>query len=350
MVSFVGLFSATLLSLFAATPASTNFTLKSFDFGNGGATSSSSSYNLNGTTGAQTGASGTNGVTIVSSGRNVTQNASVPPSAAVTNPNGSYNKLRIVINTVGNPTDTRYAIAISSNGFTTTNYVQSDTSVSALLGIEDYQTYVQWGSATGFDVIGLQPDTSYSVKVSAYQGAFTATAFGPASIVVATQPTTVTFSVATTANSTPPFNVNFAELAANTVFTANSNALLSLSTNAAFGGAVYIKGSNTGLLSASRGFTITSATADLGAVASGYGAQVSTLSQTTGGPLSAAAPFDGTANSVGQISTSLQRILGLANPVTGGTAQIKFMAKTTSSTPAATDYSDTETIVAAMKF
>lgn len=350
MVSFVGLFTATLFSLFAASPASTNFTLKSFDFGNGGATSSSSSYNLNGTTGTQTGASGTNGVTIISSGRNVTQNASVPPSATVTNPSGAYNKLRIVINTAGNPSDTRYAIAISSNGFTTTNYVQNDTSVSSVLGIEDYQTYIQWGSASGFDVIGLQPDTSYSVKVSAYQGAFTATAFGPSSPAVATQPTTVTFSVATTANSTPPFNVNFTELAANTVFTADANALLNLSTNAVFGGAVYIRGANTGLLSASRAFTIASATADLGAVASGYGAQVSTIGQTSGGPLSATAPYAGTANSVGQITTGLQRILGLANPISGGTAQIKFMAKTTSSTPAANDYSDIETIVAAMKF
>jgi hypothetical protein len=350
MVSFAGILTATMLSLFAASPASTNFTLKSFDFGNGGVTSSSSSYNLNGTTGTQTGASGTNGVTIISSGRNVTQNASVPPSATLTNPSGSYNKLRIVINTAGNPSDTRYAVAISSNGFTTTNYVQSDNSVSPVLGIEDYQTYIQWGSATGFDVLGLQPNTTYAVKVSAYQGAFTATAFGPASANVATQPTTITFSVATTANSTPPFNINFAELAANTVFTANANALINLTTNAASGGAIYMKGANAGLLSSSKSFTIASATADLSIAASGYGAQVGTIGQTGGGPLSATAPFAGTINSVGQITADLQKILGLSSPVTGGSAEIKFMAKTTSSTPAANDYADTETIVAAMKF
>lgn len=350
MVSFAGILTATMLSLFAASPASTNFTLKSFDFGNGGATSSSSSYNLNGTVGTQNGASGTNGVTIVNSGQKNTQTASVPPAATLTNPNGTYNKLRIVINTSGNPSDTRYAIAISSNGFTTTNYVQNDTSVGTVLGIEDYQTYVQWGSASGFDVIGLQPSTSYVIKVSAYQGAFTATAFGPATAAVATLATTVTFSVATTANGTPPFNVNFPALAANTVFTADADASLTLSTNAAFGGAIYLKGANSGLLSSSRTFTIASTTADLGVAASGYGAQVSTVGQTSGGPLSATAPFAGTASSVGQITTDLQRIIGLASPVTGGTAQIKFMAKTTASTPAATDYTDIETIVAAMKF
>lgn len=350
MVTFAGLLSATVLSLFAASPASTNFTLKAYDFGTGGTTSSSSSYNLNGTTGTQSGAASNNGITILESGQQSAQEASVPPSAALSNPDSSYNKLRVIINTAGNPTDTRYAVAISSDNFVTTNYIQNDTSISGVLGIEDYQTYAQWGGATGFDVVGLQPDTSYAVKVSAYQGAFTATAFGPASTAVATQPTSISFSVATTANSTPPFNITFPSLAANTVFTADANVIVSLTTNAVFGGAVYIKGTNTGLNSASKSFTIASTTADLTISASGYGAQVGAIGQVSGGPLAANAPFDGSANSVGQVSAELQKILGLDNPLVNGTAEIRFLAKTTNSTPAAADYRDTETIVAAMQF
>ena len=98
---------SSLLSLLAAVPASTNFTLKDFDFGTGGVSSSSSSYNLNGTVGTQTGANQANGVTILSPGEKPTQNANVPPAAALSNPTGTYNKLHLVLNTGSNPTDTR---------------------------------------------------------------------------------------------------------------------------------------------------------------------------------------------------------------------------------------------------
>ncbi len=345
------LFLATsVLGLFAAVPASTNFTLKDYDFGTGGITSSSSSYNLNGTVGTQTGASQTNGLTILNPGEKPTQNANVPPAATLTNLNSSYNKLHLVINTGSNPSDGRFAIAISSDNFTTTKYVQTDNSLGTSLAIGNYQTFVQWGSATGFDILGLVANTTYKVKVSAYQGKFTASAFGPVSVGVATQPTTVSFTVATTTNGTPPFSVNFASLSPSTVFTADANAQLTLSTNAIFGGGIYIVDTKGGLNSTKTSYTLVSATADLTAASSGYGAQASSLSQTSGGPLTAVSPFNGTTNSVGQLSTSLQQIIGLSSAVTGGSAQIKFMAKTSNSVPPASDYTDTQTIIAAMTF
>ncbi len=350
MLSNTLVLAASFLSLFATTPASTNFTLKDYDFGTGGVTSSSSSYNLNGTVGTQIGDSSANGITVLKPGEKPTQNANVPLAPTLTNPSGSYNKLHLVLNSSSNPADTKFAIAISSDNFTTTKYVQPDNSIGATFGIANFQTYAQWGSAAGFDILGLQPSTTYSVKVSAYQGAFTATAFGPVSAAVATQAPSVSFSVATTANSTPPFSVNFASLAANTVFSATSNAQIGLTSNAAFGGGVYIKDSNSGLFSSAQNFTIASATADLSAASSGYGAHVANLSQVSGGPLAAISPFNGSANSVGQLSANLQQILGTNVPITSGSAQIIFMAKAAASTPPATDYSDTETIIAAMMF
>lgn len=338
------------ISLFAAVPASTNFTLKDFDFGTGGVSSSSSSYNLNGTVGSQTGASEANGVTILRPGEKPTQNANVPPAATLSNPTGAYNKLHLILSTGGNPTDARYAIAISSDAFATTKYIQTDASVGATLAIANYQTYALWGGATGFDILGLIPNTTYAVKVSAYRGAFTASAFGPASTAISTQPTTISFSVTTTTNSTPPFTVNFASLSAGTVYTSSANALINLTTNAAFGGAVYISDANTGLKSTIKSFTIASLTADLAVANSGYGAQVGTIGQTSGGPLSATTPYNGSISAVGLLSPTMQQILGLSTPITGGTAQIQFLAKTTTSTPAANDYTDSETIVAAMTF
>ena len=339
-----------IFTLFAGVPASTNFTLKDFDFGTGGVTASSTSYNLNGTVGTQTGDRQANGVTILNPGEKPTQTANVPPAATLSNPTSSYNKLHVIINTGGNPTDGRYAIAISNDSFTTTKYIQTDNSVGATLAIANYQTYVQWGSATGFDILGLTANTSYQVKVSAYQGAFTASAFGPASSAVATQPTTVSFTVATTTNNTPPFNVNFASLTPGTVFTADANAQLTISSNAVFGGGIYIVDSNGGLKSSKTSYTLASATADLSAVGSGYGAQAASLSQTSGGPLGALAPFNGSANSVGRLSTTLQQIIGINSAVSGGSAQIKFMAKTGNNVPPANDYTDAQTIIAAMTF
>jgi hypothetical protein len=339
-----------LLSLFAAVPASPNFTLNNYDFGSGGITGSSSSYNLNGTVGTQTGSTQANGVTVLNPGEKSTQNANVPPAAALTNPNNSYNSLHLIINTGSNPTDSRFAIAISSDNFTTTQYIKTDSSLGSTLAIGNYQSYAQWGSASGFDVLGLNANTSYKVKVSAYQGAFTASAFGPTSAAVATQATTVSFTVATTTKTTPPFNVSFTSLTAGTVFSADANAQLTLSTNAAFGGGIYIVDKNGGLKSAKAGYTLNSATADLAAASSGYGAQVTSLSQANGGPLSALNPFNGVTNNVGGLTTSLQQIIGLGTAVTNGSAQIKFMAKTAYSTPGANDYSDTQTIIAAMAF
>lgn len=343
-------FAGSMLSLFAAAPASTNFTLKDYDFGTGGATSSSSSYNLNGTVGSQTGDNSANGITILKSGLKQNQNANVPLAPTLSNPNGTYNKLHLVLNSSANPADTKFAIAISSDNFTTTQFVQADTSIGSVFNIANFQTYAQWGGATGFDILGLLPNTTYTVKVSAYQGAFTATGFGPVSAAVATSSPSISFSVATSANTTPPFSVNFVSLTANTVTSSTSNAQIGISTNALFGGNVYIKDSNSGLLSSSKNFTIASATADLSAAASGYGAQVTAISQTSGGPLTANSPYNGSANSVGGLSSVMQPVVGTAGPITSGSAQIIFMAKAASGTPAASDYTDTETLVAAMNF
>ena len=350
MYSFGLGFSLSLMSLFSIVPTSTNYTLKAFDFGNGGGISTSTSYNLNGTSGTQADATEANGVTILKPGEKPTQDANVPPAATLSNPTATYNKLHAVINNGNNPTDTKFAIAISTDSFTTTKYVKSDDSVGSSLAITDYQTYATWGGAAGFDILGLLPNTSYSVKVSALQGAYTGSAFGPASATVSTQPTTVTFSVATTTNSTPPFTVNFASLNASTVYSADANALVSITTNAIYGGSIYIEDTNGGLFSASKSSTIVSATADLGVATSGYGAQASNLTQTSGGPLTSTAPFNGAANNVGRLSTSLSQILGFSGPVTGGSAQIKFLAKAATGTQPAADYADAQTIVAAMSF
>lgn len=338
------------VGLVAASPTSTNFTLKAYDFGNGGGNGSSTNYSVNGTTNGQSGDQASSGTYKLSPGLSSTQNANVPPAPTFLNTDASDVHLKLTLNTGSNPTNTTYAIAISTNNFTTTNYVQSDTSIGPALGSEDRQSYAAWGGASGFFVTGLSPSTSYTVKVKAYQGRYSESAYGPTAT-ASTGTATLSFSVATSLTSTPPFAVSFANLANGSVFAANATVNLAISSSASSGGTIYVKDLYGGLRSSASGnYTLTSATADLGSASKGYGAQISSVTQTSGGPLSASSPFSGVSNNVGAITTSLQPILSTSSQISNGTATVTLRAKTDITVPSSNDYTDTLTFVAAMNF
>lgn len=338
-----------LLGLFSAVPTSTNYTLKSYDFGTGGGTTSSTNYKLNGVSGTQTSTTQTSTTYSNNSGEVPTQNANVPPAPTFTNPSSYYNQLKLIVATGNNPTDTKYLIAISSDGFVTTKYVQTDNSIGTSLSISNYQSYAAWGGASGFLVLGLSPSTTYQVKLKAIQGNFSESAYGPTAS-AATVATSLSFSVATTLTATPPFPVGFNSLSAGSVFSGDADASLTISTNATSGGVVYVVSKNGGLNSTLAGSSIASASADLSVVAKGYGAQVIATGQVSGGPLVSQAPFNGASNNVGVLTTALQNILASSGPVTTGTATVRLKAKADAITPSSTDYGDTVTFVAAMTF
>jgi hypothetical protein len=137
---------------------------------------------------------------------------------------------------------------------------------------------------------------------------------------------------------------------AGTVTNSPTNIGVDFATNADSGGSVYIYSANGGLTSASAGYTITSATADLSSASSGFGAQVISSTQSTGGPLSSISPYNGTSNSVGILATTANIILSSSHPLTGGTAAIQLQVKPSSTTPEATDYSETLMVIAAAIF
>lgn len=348
---FRGLIGLVISGMFAAAPSSSNFTLKSYDLGSGGGGSSSSSnYQLNGELGAQGGPSSSSTNYINRSGETVTQNANVPPAPNLSNPSNEYNRLKLVISTGGNPSDTKFAIAISSDDFVTTRYVKSDASIGSTLTLTDYKVYTSWGGASGFWITGLASNTTYKVKVKAIQGDFTESAYGPKTSGVATVSPSISFGLATNPPAGPPYSASFTGLTGGTVFTANADAVLSLDTNSLSGGEVFVRDSNAGLNSSYAATTIVSATADLTSAASGYGAMVTNTSQSSGGPLSSVSPFDGTVNNVGGLTTSLQKIANTSNPVSGGSITVQLKAKSTTTTPAATDYNDVITFIAAMLY
>lgn len=338
----------TAFSLLAAAPSSTNFTLKAYDFGNGGGSSTSTNYSLNAEAGEQSelGLNSTN--FRVNGGLQILQNASVPPAPTFTNPSSEYNRLKIVLNTTGNPTDTLYEIAISANSFATTNYVQTDNTVGTTNSVAQYQTYTAWGGASGVWITGLAASTSYQVKVRALQGGFTGTAFGPTATAATVAPS-LTFSVATSLTGTPPFAIAFSGLTAGSVTNGSATADIGLSTNSLNGGVVYVKSTGS-LSSALAAASIASATTNLSVATSGYGAIVTSTSQSSGGPFIAQSPFNGAVNNVGALTANLQPILATSSAVTSGTASITLKAKIDATTPASTDYTDTLTLVASMLY
>jgi len=335
------------VGFFAAAPSSTNFTLKSYDFGTGGGAGSSTNFKLDGLSGTQTGSGLSSASYKVNGGELPTQNSNVP-TATFTNPSNEYNRLKLVIGTSNNPTDTVYQVAISTDSFVSTNYIQNDNTIGSSSAVATYQSYASWGSATGVWVVGLASNTTYQVKVRALQGQFSGSPYGPVVSAATVQPS-ITFSVTTSLTATPPFLVGFTSLPAGAATDGNATANIGLSTNSVNGGAVYIK-STGGLTSALASTTVTSATANLSVAGSGYGAIVSSASQTSGGPFTATAPYNGVANNVGALTTTLVPILSTSTALNTGAATITLKAKSATLTPSATDYADTLTFVAAMLY
>lgn len=347
---FTGLLTGTMFFL-AATPSSTNYNLRTYEFGNGGTdNSSSTNFRIEGSAGEQLGTPTSSTNYNLNSGETASQGASVVPKPTLTNPDGYYDRLKLVLNPGSNPSDTRYLIAISSDGFATTRYVQTDNSVASSYTISNYQTYTAWGGASGIFINSLTQGTTYQVKVRALQGSFTESAYSPVSDSIATVTPSLSFGVATTLTGTPPFAVSFSSLTAGTVFAGTADGTVNISSNAKLGGSVYIRSLNAGLTSTLAGTSITSATADLTSASSGYGAQVITATQSVGGPLAAVSPYNGATNNVGGLTTAYQQLLSSSAPVFSGSSTIRFKAKASTITSASTDYTDTVTFVAAMNY
>jgi hypothetical protein len=337
--------------LFAALPSTTNYELNSYGFGSGGtANSSTSNYSLEGITGEISSQPASTSNFTALPGFIQTQQANVP-KVTLTNPGSYYDKLKFVIDQQGNPSDALYALQVcigadwtpSCGG--TTMYVKSDNTLGASLTLADYQTYSAWGGAGGANIIGLTPSTTYYLRAKATQGQFTESAYGPSSS-DSTVGQSISFCLFAGATCGSGNSTSFSGLVAGTPDSSSPSLGLTFATNADNGGSVYIYSKNGALQSINApGSPINSATADLATASQGYGAQVSSATALTIQP-----PYNGSGNNVGVLSTTINTLLASNTPVTGGAATILLQAKPAITTPAATDYSDTVTLIAAAGF
>lgn len=336
-----------------ALPASTNYQLKDFGYGGGGvANGISTNYAIEGIAGEQS-ENQLQGTTYdIGPGLQFTNQANVPPAPTFINPSNYYNKLKLTLATGGNPSDTLFAIAISTDGFTTTNYVQDDHTVGATLGLEDYQTYSAWGGASGFTIIGLAPSTTYTVKVKAWQGKFTETGYGPTAS-AATVGASLTFDIDVSAIDTetgPPYTIAFGNLLPGTVTDSPEKIWVDFDTNGESGGRVYVYGSNAGLASARAAYTIATVTGNLTSLTEGYGAQGSSATQGSGGPLAITSTYNLSSNNVAVTDTAIREIFTTNSPVGSGRGSFLLKAKSSAVTPAASDYTETLTVIASASF
>lgn len=228
--------------VYATNPQSTTYELKSYGFGAGGiATTSSTTYSMFGTAGEIDNASTESNTYRANAGLVFTMQANVPPAPSFTNPGNNYDRLQIIVNTGGNPSDAQFAIAISKNNWQTTQYIQNDYTIGSTIAWLSYTGTVSWNGASGFYVTGLTNSTAYSIKVKARQGYVTESAWGP-SISASTVDPTLTFGIDSSI-------ITFSNLNSGNSYTDSSKStVLTTSTNAYNGYIVY--GHDTGALDA----------------------------------------------------------------------------------------------------
>lgn len=125
----------------------------------------------------------------------------IPGTPTFTNTGGTlYNALDFVVVTGnGQQTDTTYAIAISTDDFATTNYIQADDTIGSAAA---WQTYTNWGGGSGERLTGLLPGTTYKIKVKARYGADTESGFSTTASAATSNPSlTITFIGVSSGNS-----------------------------------------------------------------------------------------------------------------------------------------------------
>lgn len=341
MLGFIPKLLPLSLLIFGSFSASPNLDLNSYSVGPGGTNNSSSTtYTAQGNLGEQTNQS-TAGTSLTANGGAVkAEQLNVPLAPTLSNgSNTFYDKLLVTINTGILPSDTTYALAISTDNFTTTNYVQA----SGVIGSSPvYQTYTAWGGASGTYIVSLATSTTYEVKVAAKQGLFTNTEYGPFASAATVSPS-ISFSLS-------PSTVNLGSLTSGSVITSGSPVTFNFATNANSGGSVYVAGQNNGLKSNHTGHTISALTGNLAVASEGFGLQGVSATQTSGGPFGIDAPYNGTASNVGTETTTYVPVFSTTSSIVGGVGTLNFLAKSASNDPAGQDYQEILTFVASASF
>lgn len=208
---------------------------------------------------------------------------------------GCYERAKLEINSQANAADTRYAIQISTASDFSSNifYVDGTTRfLKTTLTINDFLPKCEWEGTTSagvcgspnatwqkYNILGLTPNTTYYVRLSAQHGSstnatFTQSEWGPSDSTTTASPRItldVDIATSTAGSSNTPYLVNMGQLSAGSITTATDMIIFRLSTNALSGITTQIKGLNAGLLNDGDPSLIPSVNGDLASLGTGFG-------------------------------------------------------------------------------
>ena len=333
LVIFFSYFSFLITAtVYADLPSSSNYKIQNYSFGAGGTTNSTSSnYGLNGIAGEVEFGNPGSASYQMGSGLTYMLKANVPGAPTLSTPNNNYDRILFVLNTSSNPTDTTYALQIStSSDFSTgVNYIKQDGTVGSSLSIADYLTYAGWGGASGTYVTGLTSNTTYYIRAKARQGDFTESEYGPSASITTNNPA-LTFTLDKAALTFNNLN------GGNSYTDATQSDTVTTTTNANNGYTVY--GRETQALTSDEGNTISdygspnSAPTSWSGIGFGY-----TTSDTTLGGTGGANRFNSGTNYAGFGTTAPgDPVDDNTGPVNNDTTTLSYRITATSSTPAGT--------------
>ncbi len=279
-----------------------------------------------------------------------------------------YNKARFeIVPSSENPADARYLAQVSEDsGFGTYMIVDGVTKTlkdSSLKTINDYLTESEWEDVVDplnyddfFNLKGLDPGTTYFVRVVALNGDFTESGPGPALSATTGYPS-ITFDldidVSDGIESSAPYSLSLGELFPDVVETATDKIWLDFATNLDSGVVVYINDLNDGLLGEAAQLIpspsleeSTSDFSDLSSVANteGFGIRLGDVSESFGSVSLHSFFSQSGADVVGKVeSTNLREILNTGGgAILSGGAGVSVKAKASSATVAGS-FSDTLT-------
>lgn len=281
----------------------------------------------------------------------------------VCGPSGCYDRARFEIDNQGNPSDTLYAVQISTDNFVTdTRYidgVSNTPKAASSADIDDYLTETAW-EGPDVNIEGLIANTQYYLRLVALHGDFTESAPSP-SVNATTALPTLTFDIdiddvgGGSSETNPPFEVEFIAdsllIQNGPTRTAENLIWLDANTNGLGGCAILFKGQYGGLFSATQNYTIVSETTDLDGESEGFGIQKYSTTQLYTGAngalyeILAISPYDGTGNNVGIIDQVFTKVFDSSGPLHSGRVSTLLKARASTSATPDTDYTETITIV-----
>lgn len=220
---------------------------------------------------------------------------------------GCYDRAKLDIGAANNATDTRYAVQISTTSDFSSNVYYIDGTTRLLktsLTINDFVPECEWEGTTStgvcaspnttwqkYDILGLKSNTTYYVRVSAYQGSASNASFSQSDWSSSANATTQLPSISlnldiastSTGTSTAPYVISMGTLPPLSIKTSTNYIIVRLTSNAIGGVQTLVSGANAALKAVSGSDQIDATNGDLSLAAKGYGIRNDSSTNTTTG-------------------------------------------------------------------